>query len=508
MNINNWEKSSTLIIPDVPSAYFLDTDAFDSLYISQRYILLAIDRFLKGEDVIITIYDNDETKGIFENYKKIFWESIDDMNVIWVPEDYYKTAEFLTWENINWEKYLSSHGHSTEFILEKCHFSVRKQIQRCKEESMSVLNIRWYKVTAEMLKLWENIRTQSIDVIISWESDTKKKHLQSWKAILHPSLSWDKLFHLSPEILQHIPHGRVVSESDGKLWLLRAIEEISALDSSLQRVLIKPLNASSWEGIIFIDISKKDDELDWYKFEYGDVVVEQCLDLLELSELWIEWYWNDPMSLSVQYYDGEISGEPVVQLTKDNEFQWNIILSKNDIKDIGLPKELFRQVKEYSLKLIQELWLEWNWGFDFLFDKHGKFYFIDPNIGRDTWALPLRLFERIFLDESDAQTTIFSKINAENIFDLDKFITALEEKNFPMISKENTQGVLTVSFVAWEHLTLIISGESYVQVDELLLQVKELVSQGDIWKRKSTNRSIKTAGENKDYDRIHEDIRG
>jgi len=41
---NDTQKYHSLIIPDIPNEYFLDTDQYDSIYIAQRYILLAIEK--------------------------------------------------------------------------------------------------------------------------------------------------------------------------------------------------------------------------------------------------------------------------------------------------------------------------------------------------------------------------------------------------------------------------------------------------------------------------------
>ena len=55
-----------LIIPDLPNEYILDTDAFDSIYINQRYIIDAISQADKT-NVTLFLYDNDE---IPKNYYK------------------------------------------------------------------------------------------------------------------------------------------------------------------------------------------------------------------------------------------------------------------------------------------------------------------------------------------------------------------------------------------------------------------------------------------------------
>lgn len=38
-----------LIIPDLPNEYILDTDAFDSIYVNQRYIIDAISQADKNK---------------------------------------------------------------------------------------------------------------------------------------------------------------------------------------------------------------------------------------------------------------------------------------------------------------------------------------------------------------------------------------------------------------------------------------------------------------------------
>lgn len=487
---------STLIIPDVASDYMLDEDPFDSYYISQRYLLDSVNRVNSGERVSLVQYDMPETQELMDIYSEIFPNFANNVNVLEVPTEYYKPTEFLTGMNYDWQNFRKTSGFELDFKTAGLAFNTKRKAIDLLNNSSDII-LKSYKVTPELRKIKDffSWRTNSI---IAGEDDFELVNTLWGKSFIHENLDWSRKFDFSNEVLNHFPKWVLVEKTDWVDWLRRWIEVLR--EKNITKFLVKPVNASSGEGIEIFEIDEVT-ELDNYNFDFGDVVLEEFCDLKLMGESFDKEYANEPLSISVQFNDGKLIWSPTIQLTKDNEFKWNLIINQSDLEIFGLPLDILEQINFYSSRLINELGLTWSGGFDFLIENDWNFVMIDPNLWRDTWAFPLKNFESANILEGN-NCMLFSKVLADNIYELVPFIEALSQNGVNLLDSNSNSGILPVSFVGWEHLALIMYSDSLDSLKALNTTISEVSEQDVYGKVKNSDRFIKSAWELIEYNAI------
>ena len=256
-----------------------------------------------------------------------------------------------------------------------------------------------------------------------------------------------------------IPNGSFIKHSDWKRGLVKAINELKK--KWVHFYACKPVFAASWEWITLLRNEGEIDEfISGYNFPFWDIVLEELIDLASLSIV-IPELWDDPLSLSVQFQDGKLMWQPTVQITHNWEFQGNIRLSRTSIKGKDLDN-LTSTIYARSEQMIEKLCLTWSWWFDYLISKDGSSYFIDPNLWRDTWALPLRTFDRIFWSEE--QDIMFVKLPAHWIKSLEEFEKYASDAWVPIFSADTNIGILPTTFISERHLSVIIVADKITQL--------------------------------------------
>lgn len=135
MNISVLDRANSInhvIVPDLPLDYGLDTDQFDSFFINQRYLLDALSKLSNGEGKVgICLYDISETRDLLTVYQEAFGEeTLAQLEIVWVPEQYYTMGEFLTAQTVDWQLYRDSKGERMETAKEVLNEGVEMAIRK------------------------------------------------------------------------------------------------------------------------------------------------------------------------------------------------------------------------------------------------------------------------------------------------------------------------------------------------------------------------------------------
>lgn len=105
-------------------------------------------------------------------------------------------------------------------------------------------------------------------------------------------------------------------------------------------MMIKPVNASAGEGIELVEPDDIDRFVAEYDFSFGDVIVEEKLNFKCLSDVafldGISENNEDPLSLSIQFFDGELMPEVTIQVTENNHHVGNLIVKEEDFVTMGI----------------------------------------------------------------------------------------------------------------------------------------------------------------------------
>lgn len=472
-----------LIIPDLPSEYVLDTDAFDSIYINQRYIIDAISQW-KQTKVTLFLYDNDETKQLLNITSELFWEdSLENIDIIWIDEWFYKMWEAWILQNYDWNEYKKSHWNNLNSKSLFVSFWIKRKIVSLLKSQN--INIKSYKVTNELslLNQWLNLKISST---LAWEDMIEKVEVLGWKSFLHPDLNWNySTPMINNNLSQNIPLWNLVLESDGISWLQKAIE--NQLNNWIKRFLIKPVNASSWEWIIFLDENNYKDFILKYDFSFWDIVIEQAIDIMDLDEKILKlWNFNKELSISIQFENWEILWNPSIQLVNWSEFCGTLNIPNYHSTNFWLGEDTIRQIIDYTKLFLKTTWYTHNWWLDFLVDKSWKFYLVDPNLWRDTWAFPSKKFQKINSNSTNS-FTLFRKFEAQNVFDLKELWNNIENK-FDL----NETKIMPVSFIKWQHLTFIIQTQNFDELEFISKSLNNLLTNNIFWEKISRERQINT----------------
>ncbi len=449
-----------LLTPDIPEEYILDTDDIDSIYIAQRYLLQMLAHLRSGGSANITVYDTPELDQLLNLYRKqwLITESEHNRmqdNMLLIPPEHYTPTWYITGRTYDWGKYVDSRWG----LLEYQSWSISKEVRLLLGSLGNFpgwIRIKWYKVTNAMMRFKELIEeiNPNTQTVISDVNDSILAKELWWKSFLH-----DWYFTDGEKKAYWIPEGSFIKHSE---WTLGLANAISGLKKKwIFSYACKPVLAASWEWIILLrSDSELSDFISGYTFPFWDIVLEELIDLASLSVV-IPELWEDPLSLSVQFQDGKLMWQPTVQITHNWEFQGNIRMSRSTIKEKNLDN-LTSIIYTRSERMIDRLWLTWSWWFDYLISKAGTPYFIDPNLWRDTWALPLRTFDKIFWSEE--QNVMFVKLPAHWVKDLEEFQKYANEAWVQIFSADTNRGIIPTTFISERHLSVIIVADEITQL--------------------------------------------
>lgn len=446
------------IAPDVPEEYMLDTDAIDSIYISQRYFLQALLHIRDNKSVKLIAYDVPEFHELLGLYRRQWLISASEFlqvmdSTIFVPSEHYTLTGFMMGRKYDWRRYVESRWWDLPFE----QMTSQPLLAHLPWDTTTTsIKIKGYKVTdttRDMRRALEAIYPWALINII-WEQDALTARNLWWKSFLH-----NGFFNNNERISFWVPRWVYVNQKDWYSWLEKAVKKLNS--DGVVYIVCKPVFAASGEGIILL---KDPATIPWflrgYDFPFWDVVLEEYIDLDSISKIHPA-LWNDPLSFSVQFQEAALMWEPTVQLTHNWEFKWNIRMSEETTALTNMAG-LVSEVRDRSHSLIKRLSLSGNWGFDFLVSKDGRTYFIDPNLWRDTWALPLRTFDSLFWEAS--QDVMFVKMPAHGIGKLDNLIENLQQSDIPLFWDWNKIGVMPATFIAGQHLSVVIVANNIEQL--------------------------------------------
>lgn len=464
-----------LLAPDIPEEYMLDTDDIDSIYISQRYLLLMLAQLRNGGNAQIVMYDTPELQELLTLYlgQWIITDAeftIIRENMLLVPSEHYTPTWYITWRVYNWGEYIKSKGEYLEYETQAVSREVTALLENLGRFSGDI-RIKGYKVTSAMHHVRNLIQqiNPGKSVIISDVEDALLAKRLWWKSFLH-----NGYFTEDEKKSYWIPSGEFIWHSEWQVGLIQAIDKLRG--KWIYKFACKPVFAASGEWILLLwNEEAINSFISEYAFPFWDIILEELIELSPLSKVIAE-LWDDPLSLSVQFQNGKLMGQPTIQITHNWEFQGNIRISKKTTEEKGLDN-LISSIYSTSDHMIKRLWLTWSGGFDYLVNTSGTPYFIDPNLWRDTWALPLRTFDKIFWRED--QDIMFVKLPAHGIKSLNAFKDVLHEVWVPLFSTKTNIGVAPMTFVSERHLSAVIISDNinvlwnwYEKVKNKLLEAK------------------------------------
>ncbi len=502
--------SHVLIIPDVDPNYLKDPDSLDYVYIAQRYIWLALSYAQQDEKVILTLPDTPETQSLWNFIVNNFSHLTQYITIIFIDPKFYLPSNSISGLLPNIFQLRNNPTQPPENFFGEIPTTskVHKIVQETQDSLSDALNwkppqqVRTYSPHSSLILPEEVIYTS--DPQIYGKEDLKQLSRLQGKKWMHPYLrdeedSSSELIETnsSPELIKTIwkdslPLGYFVPADDGVKWLTQAISEIiNKASNSL--IIIKPVLASSGEGILFAQLQPNGEIKFCYDpqcqeevknpqeeiFKMWDIIAEEFLDLnnwnLELGEEKID------ISLVIPYTDGKVErfqdGKVLLQLTQNGHYLWGALVDSataSKLFDIDKKtlEENLEELEQKIQELINTLELKGSGAIDILITKDWRFLISDPNLGRDTGSMPLRTVKTLFKTQPAIMLNVKIPITPgtppSSLMQL-----------FDSFSTSNERGALAITFaqdISQAHLSVLLRGSNIEQISNLYENLSQIIN--------------------------------
>jgi len=508
-------EETAFIISTVNPEYIKDSDPYDFAYIAQRYLYLALLFLLQGKKVVLVLPQTSWTQAIYDLFKhhlqdiqnSRFISLEQNLSIVRVDPRFYFLSNAITGELPD---IIEIRQNPTE-PPEKFFYSIPENSEAYQIVKKTRDALFWSFVGFQISKL-NQVRSYSpgglnpsklaealqreTGVIISdwsiyWLADQQKIQELHGKAWMHPHRKTEE--YLDPDLINKIwkdffPAGYYVPAEDWVDGLIRAIIKLNQSRlHPLQNFIIKPVEASSGEGIAFAKILPNGEVKFCYDkdckheipdpqqiFKMWDVIVEELLDL----NTWNFKIFGKNMDLSlvIPYTDGQVegitsSGNVLLQATKDGHYMWWLLVSPEVAAwwfDMN-PHEFEKKINELEQKiqiLIDHLGLTGSGAVDILITKDWRFVISDPNLGRDTGSMVARVMRDVFKQLHGGKPPAYI-YNLK--IPLDGAIDSQDLKNLNQSSFEKPNWFALITFEG-DHLTVLVRGESEEKINNVLAE--------------------------------------